>query len=460
MDARRPALLALAWSVAACDPAQAPDAGAPDAGARDAGTEARDAGDAGLDAGPPPLRDDAVSPPWRWDEQAARLIEREALEAALADRGYALPDGAWVYAARVGDGVGQPAYELFEAGGGAFDTGFWPASTIKLLAAVAAVEFVGTHGLSGAATMTWDTGYSNELSAIYDDAIRLSHNDDYDRLLRVAGLDWIDDTFLTAERGFPSVILGSSYGGLPIVEVTGLTMTEGDATVYVPPRTARGDHGRNDTDLFDLVEGLRRVLQHEEIPAAHRFALSDFDRAAITDALCGSSVKYFAPGARAVLGDDASVCNKYGYVPSAECLDHALIESADGTRRYLLAAAIPAIACEATLSSLAENVLAALETIGPRTPLALDAGIPIVVQLDDLGSDGATRRVRLTIDAPGADALDLAIDREDAVPLDGASRFAYEAAFDAGGDRLVVVRARAAGVELGYRALRVRVPDP
>lgn len=461
IDARRARqAVALLVFLAACDASPALDAGV-DAGGSDAGV-GRDgsAEDAGSDAGLPPLRDDAVEPAWRWDEQAARIIDRSSLADSFAASGYLLPTGASLYIARIVDGVDQPAYELYEAGGGAFTVDFWPASTIKLLAAVAALELVGARGFTGAATMTWDSGYSDVLASIIDRALRDSSNADYDRTLRVSGLDWLNTDFLTAERGFPSVVITSSYGGLPVRDIPGLTLSEGTSRDFIPARTTTGDYGRNDTDLFDLVEGLRRVLQHQELPAAHRFALGDADVARLREALCGSSVKYFRTGASSVLGVDASVCNKYGYVPTDECLDQALIESADGAERYLLAAVIPATSCDARLNAIAEQTLRAVRAMPERTPLQLDAGVPIVVQVDDLGSDGATRRLRFTIDAPGADRLLFSLDEAEADELGAGPRFTLERGFVAGGEALAVVRAFAGTEPVGYRALRVGVPAP
>lgn len=447
---------------AGCEGSLAVDAGRPDAGDRDGGDDGVDAArsDAGTDAGPPPLRDDAVDPPWRWDEQAQRLIDATTLPERYAANGYALPAGAAVYAVRIVDGVDQPAYELYEAGGGAFTFEFWPASTIKLLASVAALEFVGARGFTGAARMTWDSGYSDILASIVDRAIRDSSNPDYDRTLRVAGLDWLNTEFLTAERGFPGVVITSPYGGLPVRDIPALTMTEGTMSDTTPARGTTGDYGSNDTNLFELVEGLRRVLQHSEIPEAHRFALADTDLAGLRDALCGSTVKYFGDGVRAVLGADASICNKYGFVPTADCLDHAMVQTADGSERFFVAAVIPAVSCDARLSEIAEQTLLAIRDAPAATPLELDAGVPIVVQVDDLGSDGITRQIRLTIDAPGAERVLVSIDGDGAEERIGASRFTVERSFVGGGDRLVIVRAFAGAERVGYRALRVSFPAP
>ena len=79
---------------------------------------------------------------------------------------------------------------------------------------------------------------------------------------------------------------------------------------------------------------------------------------------------------------------------------------------------------------------------------------------DDLGSDGAARQIRFTIDAPGADRVLASIDGDGAEEQIGTSRFTVERSFVAGGDRLLIVRAFAGAERVGYRALRVRIAGP
>jgi hypothetical protein len=66
-----------------------------------------------------------------------------SMDAALAATGYKFPPGSAVYAAKITKEPGGLAYEDYEGASGALGTDFWPASSIKVLAAVGALEYVG-----------------------------------------------------------------------------------------------------------------------------------------------------------------------------------------------------------------------------------------------------------------------------------------------------------------------------
>src|SRR5829696_8739295 len=57
-----------------------------------------------------------------------------SLDSALEAGGYEIPEDANVYAVRVVEGPEGRIYEQYEAGGGALNADFWPASSIKVLA--------------------------------------------------------------------------------------------------------------------------------------------------------------------------------------------------------------------------------------------------------------------------------------------------------------------------------------
>lgn len=443
------------------------DAGAPagDAGPANDTAEAADAGsppaDAGpvVDAGPPlePVRDDledAGSP----QDRARGGMDRVAIAAALAEAGVALPAGAEVFAVRIEAGAGGPASRMYEAGEGAFSVDFWPASSIKLLAAVGALEMVAGRGFTGAAEVRWDSGYGDDLAAIYDRAIRVSSNADYDRLIRVAGYDWLNTELLRPGRGFEVTVITSSYGGIDVRDVSGMTLREGGREDYVPRRVATGSYGRNDTNLFELVDGLRRVMLHHELPAAERFALADADVAGLADALCGANHSYFEPGARDALGPGTRVCHKAGWVPSAECVDHALIEAPAGAR-FLLAATAPYAGCADALAAVARHALPAVAD-GLAPPLEADAGVAVRVQLDDAGLAGGAPAQRATIEVEGADRVELWVDAEPVVSLEGAGRFETTRPLIGEERALISVRAWSGDRVIAFRAGRASRPGP
>ena len=108
------------------------------------------------------------------------------LDDDLKAKGYPVPGDANVYAVRVLEGPEGRVYEQFEAGGGALAGDFWPASSIKVLAALGALDFARSLGFTGAATVAFDDGLASQtLRSIYEPAIRDSSNYDYDLLVRI-----------------------------------------------------------------------------------------------------------------------------------------------------------------------------------------------------------------------------------------------------------------------------------
>ncbi len=414
---------------------------------------ARDAR-AALDAPTPPLRDDALVPDWRWDEKVARVIDDASLSLAFADAGFALPPGSEAYAARIVAGVDGPAYELHEAGGGAFSEDFWPASTVKLLSAIAALEHVHELGFTSAAHVTFDSGFEDDVSAIVGRAIRVSSNIDYVRTFRITGFDRLNEAFLTEERGFPRMVLQRSYeAGVSVRSVPGFTLEEDGRSVYVPMTASGASYGcgadGNCASLFELGEGARRVVLDAEIPASERFAIAPEDRAVVMDALCSATPSFFASGVSRVLGAGARVCHKPGWVPDNDCLDHGVVEDPATGDRFLLAASVPMGPSLSDCDVLGDFAAHAIEALRAHPAFALqhDAGSPVVAQSDP---------GRITIEAIGADRVEVWLDGRGIGEVTGGPRFVvmHDAA---AGEALLALRAWSGGSAVAYRSLRVAI---
>ncbi|MFH1436965.1 MAG: hypothetical protein ABIJ56_14750, partial [Pseudomonadota bacterium] len=259
--------------------------------------------------GPPPLRDDAIGP-WAWHEQAPYAINAAYLPAAFAGAGYTPPAGVELVVARVVDGIGQPAYQFYDLSGAAFSFDFWPASTVKVLACLGALDFMGAHGLSGDAEITIHYPESGDYSAavweIYDAALRVSSNTAYDRCVEIAGFDRFNGTFLAPERDLPLTVIQRRYGYSGSLRVSPeMDFVQGDVSATIPQREGTGDFGcppeGNCANLFELINSLRRVLLHHEIPGIEQFNLQPQDAARLADAMLGAN-SYFQNGAEAVLG--------------------------------------------------------------------------------------------------------------------------------------------------------------
>src|SRR5919202_1523867 len=213
--------------------------------------------------------------PWdpaAWRRASARVIDRTT----LAAEGVVVPDGANVFPARVVDGGPSPAYMLYEAGGGAFDGTVFPASSIKVLAAVGALEQAYAAGFTGDAIV--DDAYS--LADYYDAAIRYSSNEDYDVLVRIAGVEWLNDEFLPA-RGYTSTRIQEAYADDDqVAESPAVHLVERGRELVLPERSADEDYGceaSNCSNLFDLVDSVRRVVLAGDIPADEGFEVAPAD---------------------------------------------------------------------------------------------------------------------------------------------------------------------------------------
>ena len=285
----------------------------------------------------------AIVAPAALGPRALALSSPTSLDAALAAAGYRLPAGAGVYAARITKEGGGLAYEDFQGGVGALGTNFWPASSIKVLAAVGALEFVGRQGFTGAATVSFGSGAPQTIRSIYDAAVRISDNAAYDALVEIAGVDYLNKEFLTPARGFPVTVIQRSYtvGGNLRVQPA-MTITEGSKKVVIPART-----GKVDTDcpqgqcsnLFELSVSVRRLVLHNEIPDAERFKIAPADVVGLNSALLGAE-GWFEPAVSKVLGNGVRIYGKPGQVPNRDCLDVTLIEGRNG-QRILLSATVP-----------------------------------------------------------------------------------------------------------------------
>lgn len=298
---------------------------------------------------------------------------RRDLGAFLQAWGIDLPEGSNVYAA-----VSRPdpeglGLEEYEAGGGATATAFWPASSVKPLAAVGALEFLGGYGFTGAATVSIDGEEGAwTVEDLYGEAITDSSNDAYDLLVQIAGVDWLNTTFLTPDHGFHQTVIQRSYvngGGLPSPP---MTISEGGRSVDVPKRDAGGnpavpDDG-NRSDLGELAQSVARVVLHDQLPPERRFPIGGADAIALRYALLAAD-GFLAPGIHDALGPDALVYSKPGYVVGDDCVDVAYVQEPGSDTGYLLGVSTPDDKQDcATLVGIAEASMVFVRSSGMPLP--------------------------------------------------------------------------------------------
>ncbi len=406
-------------------------------------------------AEPEPL--EATVVPWDWGVQ--RVIDRRFLPQVLGRRGVRLPPGTAVYVAQVESGLGGPAYRFYEAGLGAFSQQFWPASAVKILPAVAALEWVYAQGFTSQATVELPR-MRDRLDRIVDRSIRESSNYDYDLTVQLVGLDGLNQQFLTPERGFPTTELQRGYSGvLNLYTSPGLTLREGNRQKYIPPRSQRGA-GRcpgqgNCANLFEMTEAVRRVVLHGELAPQEQFRIPPDDADRLTESLCRAEPSFFAPGARAALGRTPRICHKPGWVLSRDCVDSAVVLA--GTERYLLAVAMPAYQagdnCQG-LSQVAQQVLTALRT-APLTamPHQPNRGLPVQAQL--LPRNGV---YEVVVRVTGANRVVVWLDRDSLGEQTGAGpEYRWLTRVSTGGDRLLRVQAWRGEQMVAYHSQKVTV---
>ena len=300
-----------------------------------------------------------------------RLALSDPAPLDLAASGYQLPPGASVYAARVVEDDDRPRYLDYAAGGGPLGDDFWPASSIKLLAALGALDRAASLGFTGAATVSFADAYPGPddgvtLRDVYWSAVSASDNLDYDILIRIAGFDRLNTEFLSAANGFPATVIQRSYAGIDVQRSPEMTLEEDGRVMVVPERVSTDEYGCPDlgncTNLFELSEAVRRVVLDTSLPPDERFDIDAADVLALEEALADAG-SFFTAGVEEVFGPGSTVQSKPGVAPGLDCVDTAVVTTSDGVR-YLLSASIPDtefdFECQG-LSDLAAAVLPLLD---------------------------------------------------------------------------------------------------
>ena len=193
----------------------------------------------------------------------------------------------------------NPAFAWHEYRQTGSETDFWPASTIKLYAVVAALELLNERGFCLSSTVTFEHGNADgtwtidcarTVQEMLTEVFRRSSNEDYTLLLRLVGLDRINTRFFVPEKGFTRTalmrgyVLGRPYGyvreepqrirlrsadGLASETHThtwsGRFYAEEKGCTIIDAKTG------NVTTSRELAECLRRLLFHEKLSPGERY---------------------------------------------------------------------------------------------------------------------------------------------------------------------------------------------
>ncbi|MCC6749798.1 MAG: hypothetical protein IT371_19185 [Deltaproteobacteria bacterium] len=420
-----------------------------------------------------------------WFRLVERLADRRSLAASFEAARYTLPPHTFLLAARVVPGVGQPAFQYFSLG----DSGFvyspgryWPASTVKLMTTVGALWTLHKHGLSGAARVAFTDAegrYSGTVRELYDKALGLSTNTEYNRLALIAGFDALNEEYLRPETGLPRMVLQRRYGkripGATLRVSPEMSFEEGPRRVTLPERAGRGSYPEcpqqgNCATLFELLEVLRRVMLHDELPEASRFPLGRADRLRIRALLRGTPEK-LEPGASQALEHPVQIYNKAGRYPGDDHLDVALVVDAVTAERFLIAVSVrygslkePDAVSQGHLSDLAHHTLRALARRPRALALPTDrplvqeaAGETISVHAAQHGADPL--RYRLWFEVETVEQLKVWVGPEAPTLLRRTGRgFLLEHRFARSGDLPVALLGLRGEKPVAYRAVELHVP--
>ncbi len=453
-----------------------PDGGIPDAA--DIQQDVLSDADAGpdADAGEEDLVDNTL-PEWTWNAMVQATADRTTLASAFAAAGYAPPAGSYLMAAVARPGLDQLAFSFFSRADDAFvwSSGvYWPASTVKVLAAVGAIRKLASVGCGVNATVSFtddDGTYNGSVANLVDLAIRVSDNVAYNRLMEIGGFEEINHDLLHPRFGMPQLVLQRRYTH-PTPQSNlryspPISYVQGAISGTLPARTGTSmfpecPNEANCITLAELLEGLRRVVFHEEIPASERFELGPADLQALHTALLASPSQ-MGPGISAALpGHALRIYNKVGQVYGDDRLDHAVAVDDTTGKIYLLAASMPYnTTTEGDMAELARRTIQALDAAPPeRVFLQRNAGSPVSVRTTYRGPGTApgSVRVEIAIQAADADAIELFMDRWALDPPQPSGRiFRLERDFSTSGDRLLTVLAHRSGQIVAVRHAVVHV---
>lgn len=166
---------------------------------------------------------------------------------------------------------------------------WWPASTVKIYAAVAALETLKKMGFSPKAKLTYEDkekSVSRKVSDLVRLAITPSDNTAFDQLVEIVGFDPINEWLRQIGTGYSVLMRGYSARVIDPEHKVGtlrhsrrITVSEKNRTEVIPERWGKGSydcpmHG-NCTSLWDLADVMRRVMLWEYLGDEERFDLTE-----------------------------------------------------------------------------------------------------------------------------------------------------------------------------------------
>ena len=247
-----------------------------------------------------------------------RPVNETLLGELLTARGFQIPETFKALIIEiVTDEQGRAVYYPMDYHGTSRDRdNWWPASTVKLYAAVAALEKLGAMGFSPKAELTFGYGedesrtllapfdveaatpVTQPMSELIGQAVTESRNPEFDRLVEFVGAKRLNRYFLVPEKGIRDTVMMRAYSGRVKNPENGKTINRHSPPIRVHEGTRERqlkeqlntetydcERDGNCTTLSDLTEVLRRVMMHEHLPKSERYKLTENALALLRSAL-------------------------------------------------------------------------------------------------------------------------------------------------------------------------------
>ena len=164
-----------------------------------------------------------------------------------------------------------------------------PASTVKIFSAIGALEQLRRHGFGVGTRVTFHYKKGDRtfpLSQLFEEAVHLSKNIPHNRLVQLAGFDFINGpggTFKRAGLDFTYIMRAYALEEWTaqgqsrwLRDSPAITLREGRRVKRLPARKGKGRypcHGAACTSLSDLAKTMCRMMLHEQLPRRARFRL-------------------------------------------------------------------------------------------------------------------------------------------------------------------------------------------
>ena len=297
----------------------------------------------------------------KWYKQTTKKANRTYLKDYFNHIGYEVPKDTYALIAPLAIRDGKLMMQYYSYRNTAFVYSmtpngverFWPASTVKLAAAVMALLKMNEHGTNGRAVIKMtdiEGDYEDTVDKLCREAIIPSNNTAYNRLMEIAGFDEINDHYLRSVFHFPKMVLQRRYArhnpNETLRDSPEIAFKDNKTTGVIPARRSSGTirpecpRESNCTTLAELAEVMFRVVLHDELSKERRLSLKQGDISMLHDAL-KKAPSCIGDGVAAAMGPEAIVYNKGGKVFADDRLEIAVVSSPDKTERYLIALSMP-----------------------------------------------------------------------------------------------------------------------